>query len=212
MAEIITDPSIGSIPSLMRAAQQTSYGEVRDVLTLRDDVPVPCQLSPTQVLVHVHATSINPADWRLLNGSVALVVRYSFPHIPGSDVAGVVVAIGSAVERFHLGDQVYGNLGVQGGALAQYARADQSMLALKPTNLTMEEAAGVPLACETSYEALFQRFTPAVGKGTKLFICGGSSATGLFAIQLAKAVEASVAVTCSSRNFRLIEQLGSCRS
>ncbi|UJR17261.1 hypothetical protein I4U23_004156 [Adineta vaga] len=197
-----------NIPSVMVAAQQITYGNVRDVLKLDDNVVVPRELTSKQVLVRVYAASINPADCKLLYGDVSLVIRYSFPHIPGGDIAGIVVDVGSAVERFRIGDHVYGNLGTNGGGYAEYARANESMLALKPTNLTMEEAAAIPLACETSYEALFQRCSSPVGKGTKLFICGGGSATGLFAIQLAKAVGASVAITCSQRNLFLIEKLG----
>ncbi|CAF3753000.1 unnamed protein product, partial [Adineta steineri] len=78
----------------------------------------------------------------------------------------------------------------------------------KPKNLTMVEAAAIPLACETSYQVLFHNISPSLKKGNKIFICGGSSACGLFAIQLAKSIGASVATTCSSRNIQLIEKLG----
>ena len=137
-----------------------------------------------------------------------LLVDYSFPHIPGNDVAGVVVDIGSGVKRFQVGDKVYGNVGMNGGSYAEYVRGNESMFALKPKNLTMEEAAAVPLACETSYQALFNKASPPIGAGTKILICGGSTATGLFAIQLAKAVGAQVTITCSQRNFSLLEKLG----
>ena len=203
-----TPSTSGDIPSVMKAAQQSKYGEIRDVLTLRDDIPVPRKLSSKQILVRVDAASINPVDWKLLNGNLSLISRYTFPHIPGKDVAGVVVDIGSEVKRFQIGDQVYGNIKTQGGSYAEFVRGNESMFALKPKNLTMEEAAAVPLACETSYQALFQRVSPPVGKGYKVFICGGSSATGLFAIQLAKAVGAQVATTASQRNFSLLEGLG----
>jgi alcohol dehydrogenase len=206
MAESISTDN--GIPLVMKAVQQSNYGEIRNVLTIRDDVPVPRALSSKQILVRVHAASINPVDWKLLNGNLSLVSRYSFPHIPGSDVAGVVVDIGSGVKRFQIGDQVYGNAGIQGGSYAEYVRTNESFFALKPKNLTMEEAAAVPLACETSYQALFTKISPPVGAGTKIFICGGSTATGLFAIQLAKAVGAQVATTSSQRNFTLLEKLG----
>ena len=196
------------IPSVMKAAQQSNYGEVRSVLTLRDDVPIPRKLSSNQILVRVNAVSINPIDWKLLNGNLSLVSRYSFPHTPGSDVAGVVVAVGSGVKRFNVGDKVYGNAGIGGGSYAEYVRGNESMFALKPKNLSMEEAAAVPLACETSYQALFSKISPPVGAGTKILICGGSTATGLYAVQLAKAVQAQVATTCSQRNFSLLEKLG----
>jgi NADPH:quinone reductase-like Zn-dependent oxidoreductase len=205
MAEQSTTPTI---PSVMKAAQQNNYGDVRNVLTLRDDVPVPRELSSKQILVGVIAAAINPVDWKLLNGNLSIVSRYSFPHTPGSDVAGIVVSIGSAVKRLQVGDKVYGNLGINGGSYAEYVRGDESFFALKPSNLSMEEAAAVPLACETSYQALFSKISPPVGAGSKLLICGGSTATGLFAIQLAKAVGAQVTTTCSQRNFSFLEKLG----
>jgi len=197
-----------SIPSVMKAAQQNSYGKARDVLTLRDDVPVPGKLSSKQILVRVNAASINPVDWKILNGNMALMSRLSFPHVPGFDVAGVVVDVGSGVKRLKPGDKVFGNIGLDGGSYAEYARGNESMFALKPKNLTMEEAAAVPGSCGTSYQALFTTASPPVGAGTKVFICGGSSATGLFAIQLAKAVGAQVATTSSQRNFSLLAKLG----
>ncbi|CAF3714397.1 unnamed protein product [Rotaria sp. Silwood1] len=206
MDETIT--SISSIPLVMKAAQQSNFGEIREVLTLRDDVKVPRNLSSKQILVRVHAASINPGDYKLLIGSLWPIIRFSFPHIPGIDVAGIVVDIGSAVKRFKIGDKVYGNVGINGGSYAEYVCGNESMFALKPTNLTMEEAAGVPVACETSYQALFNKASPRVGAGTKIFICGGSSATGFFAIQLAKAVGAQVATTCSQRNFSFLQKLG----
>ncbi|CAF1281305.1 unnamed protein product [Rotaria sp. Silwood1] len=196
-----------SIPLVMKAAQQSNFGEIRQVLSLRDDVKVPRISSSKQILVRVHAASINPGDWKSLNGSLWPVTRFSFPHIPGTDVAGIVVDIGSAVKRFQIGDKVYGNVGMNGGSYAEYVCGNESMFALKPTNLTMEEAAAVPAACETSYQALFNKISPPVGAKTKIFICGGSSSTGLFAIQLAKAVGAQVATTCSQRNFDLLKKL-----
>jgi NADPH-dependent curcumin reductase CurA len=196
------------IPSAMKAAQQSEYGEARNVLTLRDNIPVPQQLSSDQILVRVNAASINPVDWKLLNGNLSLLVHHTFPHTPGCDVAGLVVDVGSAVKRFRIGDKVYGNVGMNGGSYAEYVRGNESMFALKPKNLTMEEAAAIPLACETSYQALFTKAIPPVAAGTKVLICGGGTATGLYAIQLAKAVGAQVATTCSQRNFALLEKLG----
>ncbi|UJR35017.1 hypothetical protein I4U23_027793 [Adineta vaga] len=211
MAEsIVPDSSknMSGIPSVMKAAQQNGFGDVRNVLTLADNVPVPRELSSNQILVRVHAASINPIDWKTLNGNLSLITRFSFPHVPGKDVAGVIVDIGSSVKRFQVGDKVYGNLGMNDGSYAEYVRGDHSLFAIKPKNLTMEEAAAVPLACETSYQALFAKFSPPVGTGSKVLICGGSTATGLFAIQLAKAVGAHVTATCSKRNVSLIEKLG----
>lgn len=196
------------IPSVMKAAQQSGFGEVRNVLTLRDDVPVPRELSAKQVLVRVCAAASNPIDWKVLSGNMGFLARLSFPHVPGKDAAGIVVAVGSEVTRFKVGDKVYGNLGFADGCFAEYLRAEETLFSMKPSNLTMEEAAAVPLTCETTYQVLFTKFSPPVGKGTKLFVCGGSAATGFYAIQLAKAVGAHVAATCSKRNFSLLEKLG----
>ncbi len=207
MAESTTSNIKDGIPSVMKAAQQNGYGEARNVLTMGQDVHVPRQLSSTQVLVRVYAASINPYDWKLLKGYLTLIKKYSFPHVPGCDVAGVVVDTGSKVKRLKVGDKVYGNVGGD-GAYAEYVRADESQFALKPNNFSMIEAAAVPLACETSYQALFSKASPPIGPESKVFVCGGAAATGWYAIQLAKAVGAHVATTSSQRNFSLLEKLG----
>ena len=198
-----------NIPSVMTAVQQNDYGEARDVLTLEKDVAVPRTLSANQILVRVHAASINPLDWKLLNGNLALIKRPSFPHVPGNDVAGIVVEVGSSVTRLKVGDKVYGYMDGDGGTYAEYICAIESQFALKPSNLTMIEAAAVPLACETSYQVLFKKSSPPIGPGSKIFVCGGATATGWCAIQLAKAVGAHVATTSSQRNFTFLEKLGS---
>lgn len=208
MAESTTTSTENEIPSVMKAAQQNGYGEARNVITLGQDIPVPRQLSSNQILIRVYAASINPVDWKLLNGNLSLVMRYSFPHTPGNDVAGIVVSVGSSVKRLKIGDKVYGNQNGDGGTYAEYVRGYESKFALKPNNLTMVEAAAVPLACETTYQVLFNKTSPPVGSGTKVFICGGATATGWYAIQLAKAVGAHVAITSSQRNFSLLEKMG----
>lgn len=208
MAESTTPKPTDDIPSVMTAVQQSGFGETRNVITLSENVSVPRQLSSNQILVRVYAASINPVDWKTLNGNLSLIRRYSFPHVPGFDVAGVVVDVGSAVARLKVGDKVYGNVLDEGGAFGEYIRGNESFFALKPQNLTMVEAAAVPLACETSYQVLFHKTSPPIGSGSKIFICGGATATGLFAIQLAKTVGAHVAITSSQRNFNLLQNLG----
>jgi alcohol dehydrogenase len=206
MTESTTSKIKDEIPSVMKAAQQNGYGEVRNVLTLRQDVHVPRQLSPTQVLVRVYAASINPYNWKLVKGNMSLVRKLSFPHVPGSDVAGVVVDTGSKVKRLKIGDKVYGLMGE--GAYAEYLRVEECELALKPNNFTMIEAAAAPGSGETSYQVLFNKASPPIGTGSKIVVCGGATATGLYAIQMAKVVGAHVATTSSKRNFSLLEKLG----
>ncbi|CAF3844341.1 unnamed protein product, partial [Rotaria sordida] len=145
-----------NIPDLMTAAQQVGYGDAKDALQLKSDVTVPKELKASQVLVRNHAVSINAIDWKLLNGNMSIIKTYAFPHIPGMDCSGIVVNVGSSVGRLKVGDAVYGNMGY-GNAFAEYVRADESLFALKPVNLSFAEAAAVPLAGETAYEALFQQ-------------------------------------------------------
>jgi NADPH:quinone reductase-like Zn-dependent oxidoreductase len=209
MAKSTAAMSESGIPLVMTAAQQNNYGDACDVITLCQDVPVPGQLSCKQILVRVYAAAINPVDWKVLKGNMSFIKRLSFPHTPGTDVAGAVVAVGSSVKRLRVGDKVYGNLGIDGGSYAEYVRGKESLFALKPSNLTMVEAAAVPLACITSYQALFKTPSPIVGPESKIMRCGGSSATGLYAVQLAKAVGAHVTTTCSQRNFNFMGKLGS---
>ena len=206
MTESTASKTKDEIPSVMKAVEHNGYGEIRNVLTLRQDIPVPRKLSSTQVLVRVYAASINPLNWKLVKGNMSLIMRLSFPTVPGSDVAGIVVDIGSKVKHLKVGDKVYGL--VMEGAYAEYLRADESVFALKPNNCSMIEAAAIPGSCETSYQVLFSKASPPIGPGSKIFICGGSTATGLYAIQMAKAVGALVATTSSQRNFGLLEKLG----
>ncbi|CAF0893939.1 unnamed protein product [Didymodactylos carnosus] len=191
------------IPDRMKAAQQRGFGAIDQVLTVAIDVPVPRELKSDQILVRVHAASINPIDWKILNGNLSLIQKYSWPHIPGFDCSGIVVDVGPSVKRFRIGDCVYGNVSTEGGSYAEYVRGSQKLFALKPKNLSHIEASACPLACETSYQALFNHGK--VTKDSKVFICGGATATGLFGIQLAKAVGAHVATTCSERNLDILK-------
>ncbi|CAF1414437.1 unnamed protein product [Adineta ricciae] len=134
-----------------------STSKIRNVLKPDESVNVPRYLSSKQILVQVCAAAINPIDRKILNGRLSLVTWYSFPHTPGTDGAGIVVAIGSGVKRLQIGDHVYGDLTIHGGSYAEYVRKDESIFSLKPKNLTMEEAAAVLLACDTSYQALCKK-------------------------------------------------------
>nr|ABK23099.1 unknown [Picea sitchensis] len=151
------------------------------------DFPVP-QLGDTQVLVRVRAAALNPVDFKLRNG-VFKDTGLEFPVVPGCDVAGVIVDEGDNVSMFSKGDEVYGNIQSfntvgpkQYGTLTQYTAVEESLIALKPENMSFEEAASFPLALQTAQEgfdrAKFQR-------GQTVFIVGGEGGVGSLAIQLA---------------------------
>jgi NADPH:quinone reductase-like Zn-dependent oxidoreductase len=144
----------------------------------------------------------------LLQGNISLVKPFSFSHTPGYDVARIVVDIGSEVRRFQIDDKVFGSIGINGGTFVGYVCGEKSMFTLKPNNFSMLEAPAIADSCPISYQVLFQKPAPAMGSGSKVFVCWDSSAAGLFAIQMAKAVSAHV-TTCSHRNFSLIEKFGS---
>lgn len=168
------------------------------------------ELQPGHVLIHVMATSVNPIDCKVRSGAVPAVAP-DFPAILHGDVAGVVTAVGEGVTAFNIGDEVFGCAGgfkgTTGGALAEFMLADADLLAHKPKNLTMEEAAALPLVSITAWEALFNRakLTP----GQTILIHGATGGVGHIAIQLAKWAGATVYTTASSQEKLAIgTQLG----
>lgn len=193
----------------MKAIVQDRYGSP-DVLELRElDRPVP---GDGQVLVRVHAASVNARDWHILRGDpyvARLMDRKIFGwngprmKVRGTDFAGVVEAVGSAVEGFAPGDEVYGDAD---GAFAEYVCAPGTVIAHKPTNLTFDQAAAVPLAANTALAGL--RDAGGVESGQHLLINGASGGVGTFAVQIAKSLGAEVTAVCSSRNVDLLRSLG----
>jgi NADPH:quinone reductase-like Zn-dependent oxidoreductase len=170
------------------------------------DVPAP-ELRPNDVLVEVHAASVNPVDSKIRDGGFKLVVPYRLPLIMGNDVAGVVVAVGPDVRAFKPGDEVYARPAIDRiGTFAEFIAIDEAGVALKPKNLTMEEAASIPLVALTAWQALVERAR--VKKGQKVFIHAGSGGVGTIAIQLAKHLGAIVATTTSTANVDLVKRLG----
>src|ERR1700733_8155064 len=150
-----------------------------------------------QVLVRIHASGVNPLDTKIYAGAAAHA-RQPLPAILGLDLAGVVDAVGSCVEQFRPGDEVYGMTGGVGGhpgTLAQFAAVDADLLALKPTNLSMRESAALPLVFITAWEGLVDR--AALAAGWKVLVHGGGGGVGHVAIQLAKAFGAEVFATDS---------------
>lgn len=193
----------------MQAMMYRRYGGP-EVLRL-ETAPQPTP-GPDDVLVRVHASSLNAADTYLLRGEPALM-RLSFglrgPKRPilGADVAGQVEAVGSRVTRLQPGDAVYGDLSGCGlGGFAEYVCAPADLLALKPERLSYAQAAAVPLAGVTALQGL--RAAGPIGVGQAVLIHGASGGVGTFAVQLAKAFGATVTAVCSPRNVELAQQLG----
>ena len=189
----------------MKAMVQDTYGSAQ-VLETRDiDKP---DITDGQVLIRVRAAGVNPADWAIMGG-LPYIARPAYglrkPKNPvrGTDVAGVVEAVGRAVTRFRPGDAVFGWCI---GSFADFAAASEDALVLKPADLTFEEAASVPMAGMVALHAL--RDPGNVGPGRKVLINGASGGIGTFAVQIAKSLGAEVTGVCSTRNVELVRSLG----
>ncbi|MHC8303714.1 NADP-dependent oxidoreductase [Pseudomonas sp. PB3P13] len=170
------------------------------------EVPDPA-VGVHDVLIQVHATSVNPLDSKIKTGEFKLILPYTFPLVLGNDLAGVVVRTGSAVKRFKPGDEVYARPPeARIGTFAELIAVNENALALKPSNLDMAEAASIPLAVLTAWQALVE--TAQVKKGQKVLIHAGSGGVGTHAIQLAKHLGAFVATTTSTANVEWVKALG----
>ncbi|MBI3381193.1 MAG: NADP-dependent oxidoreductase [Aquabacterium sp.] len=170
------------------------------------DVPAPA-LREDEVLIEVHAAAVNLVDAKIRNGEFKLILPYRTPFVLGHDVAGVVVRVGPRVRQFTVGDEVYARPDdLRIGTFAEFVAVKESSVALKPRNLTMEEAASIPLVGLTAWQALVERAR--VEKGQRVFIQAGSGGVGTFAIQLAKHLGATVATTASAGNAALVKRLG----
>ena len=170
------------------------------------EMPDP-EVCDDDVLVEVHAASVNLLDSKIRNGEFKLILPYRLPLVMGNDVAGVVVRVGSRVRRFTVGDEVYARPDSDRiGTFAQRISIKESSLALKPKNISMEEAASIPLVGLTAWQALIEKAK--LTKGQKAFIQAGSGGVGTFAIQLAKHLGATVATTTSADNVELVKGLG----
>src|SRR5437763_1516360 len=159
------------------------------------------------VLVAIHAASLNQLDVKIRDGEFKLILPYGLPLILGNDMAGVVVRVGPKVRRFKSGDEVYARPNQDRiGTFAELIAMNEADAALKPKNLTMEEAASIPLVGLTAWQVLIDRAE--LKKGQKVLIHAGSGGVGTFAIQLAKHIGATVATTTSTANVDLVKRLG----
>jgi NADPH:quinone reductase-like Zn-dependent oxidoreductase len=184
---------------------QDRYGSV-EVLLLRDiDKP---EIGGHDVLVHVRAAGVNPADWAVMSGLPYIArpvygLRKPKNPVRGTDVAGQVEAVGTSVTRFRPGDEVFGWCV---GAYAEYTSVSQDALALKPANLTFEQAASVPMAGLVALQAL--RDQGNVQAGQSVLINGASGGIGTFAVQIAKSLGAQVTGVCSTGNVDMVRSIG----
>jgi NADPH:quinone reductase-like Zn-dependent oxidoreductase len=195
----------------MKAIICPKYGSP-DVLHLREVVkPVPQE---DEVLIQIHAASLNSRDLRMLRANpffMRLMPGGLFRpknKILGADLAGRVEAIGSNVKQFQPGDEVFGYLpsATGRGTIAEYVCANENLMALKPVNLTFEQAAAVPEAAMTALQAL--RDNGNIQPGQKVLINGASGGVGTFAVQIAKALGAEITAVCSTRNLDMVRSLG----
>lgn len=190
----------------MKAIVQDSYGSV-DVLK-HTEVPRP-EIADDEVLVRVHAAGLDRGTWHMMAGKPYLmrIIGFGFRRpknrVPGIDVAGTVAAVGSAVTRFTVGDEVFG---MSRGAFAEYAPVREDKLARKPVNLSYEEAAVVPISAGTAIQALTDigRIQP----GQRVLVIGASGGVGSYAVQLAKAFGAEVTGVSSTQKLDLVRSLG----
>ncbi|WNV76667.1 NADP-dependent oxidoreductase [Geodermatophilus sp. DSM 44513] len=179
-----------------------------EVLTLRTDLPDP-PVGPDTVLVRVHAAGVNPVDGKIRDGALAGAFPHHFPIVPGWDVAGVVEAAGPAVTAFAAGDEVCGYVrrdDVQWGTTAELVPAPQRCLAHKPASLSFAEAAGLPLAGLTAYQALTEALE--VGEGDRVLVHRAAGGVGFSAVQIAVALGAHVIGTASPRNHGFLRDAG----
>jgi NADPH:quinone reductase-like Zn-dependent oxidoreductase len=189
----------------MQAIIQDRYGSA-EVLELRD-IERPA-IGEHDVLVRVRAAGVNPADWAIAGGLPYIArpvygLRRPKNAVRGTDVAGTVEAVGTSVTRFKVGDEVFGS---SEGSYAEYAAASENTLALKPANLSWEQAAAVPMAGLVALQAL--RDHGKVRAGQKVLINGASGGIGTFAIQIAKALGADITAVASTRNLDLLRSIG----
>ena len=188
----------------MKALVLKRYGGLDQVVFA--DIPRPA-LKSDEILVQVHAAGLNPIDYMIPKGTFKPMLKFQLPATLGSDLAGIVVEVGSRVTRFKPGDAVFASIFDLGtGALAEFAVVPENAAALKPANLDFVQAASIPMVGLTSWQALKVRAK--LRPGQKVFIPAGSGGIGTFAIQLAKHLGAKVGTTTSTGNVELVKSLG----
>ena len=189
----------------MRAAVFQKYGAASELTIRSVEQPQP---KATEVLIKVHASSINPIDWKIRNGYFLL--RWLFglirprKNILGIDFAGEIIRVGTAANKFKLHDQVFG--AISGGTYAEYVCAEEGKIFYKPRSMSFQDAAGVPLAGLTALQALRDKGT--IHPTDNVLVYGASGGVGSFAVQLARSFGANVTAICSKEQIPLVKSLG----
>ncbi|MEZ7503881.1 NADP-dependent oxidoreductase [Flavobacterium sp. Arc2] len=191
----------------MKALQIVKYGEIKDSISI-NEIEKP-SLKPNDILVEVKAASLNPIDYKMVEGKLKDMISLNLPSTIGFDVSGVVVEKGSDVNNFEIGDEVYSRVPQeQMGTVAEFVSVNSDLVAKKPKNSSFEEAAGLPLTGLTAIQALE---SVGIKENDRILIHAGSGGVGSFAIQYAKAKGAIVYTTTSSKNVDWVKALGADR-
>ncbi|GAB3574174.1 hypothetical protein GCM10027445_34570 [Amycolatopsis endophytica] len=187
-----------------RAVVQRDYGVADMTLAWSTTHPVE-EPSPTQVRIRVHAASVNPIDWQMIEGHRRLITKRRFPFVPLFDLAGVVTAVGSEVTRLKVGDRVHADNKLHGGGAGEHVNVEQDLVSVIPGALGFAEAAAVPLAAQTALLALDKA---RIGVGSRVVVIGASGGVGTYAVQIAKVLGAHVTAVSSGRNEAFVRDLG----
>jgi len=188
----------------MKAFIVNRYGKKEKLQLTEIAEPV---VKETDILVQIYSASVNLLDSKIRNGEFKLILPYKAPFTLGHDVAGIVTEVGTKVSKFKVGDEIYARPADHRiGTFAELISINEKDVAMKPKNLSMAEAASIPLVGLTVWQALVEKAN--LKKGQKVFIQAGSGGVGTFAIQLAKHLGATVATTTSAANIDLVKSLG----
>jgi NADPH:quinone reductase-like Zn-dependent oxidoreductase len=191
----------------MKALQIIKYGEIKDSLSI-NEIEKP-SLKPNDILVKVKAASINPIDYKMVEGKLKDMISLNLPITIGFDLSGVVMEKGADVNKFEIGDEVYSRVPQeQMGTIAEFVSVNSDLVAKKPKNSSFEETAGLPLIGLTAIQALE---SVGIKENDRILIHGGSGGVGSFAVQYAKAKGAIVYTTTSSKNVDWVKALGADR-